>query len=63
MNITIALITPPMGACLYVASAVSKIDLAVMFREIIPFIFYALLILFLVILVPDFVLFIPGALN
>lgn len=63
MNITIALITPPMGACLYVASAVSKIDLAVMFREIIPFIFYALLILFLVILVPDFVLFIPGAFN
>ncbi|WP_114785661.1 TRAP transporter large permease [Vibrio tetraodonis] len=63
MNITIALITPPMGACLYVASAVSKIDLEIMFREIIPFIFYALLILLLVILVPDFVLFIPKELN
>lgn len=60
MNITIALITPPMGACLYVASAVSKIELSQMFREIIPFIGYALVILLCVIFIPDLALFIPG---
>jgi len=60
MNITIALITPPMGACLYVAAAVSKIDLSQMFREIIPFIAYALIVLLLVILAPETALFIPG---
>jgi len=63
MNITIALITPPMGACLYVASAVSNIELSHMFREIIPFIGYALIILLFVIIFPDTALFIPELFN
>lgn len=63
MNITIALITPPMGACLYVASAVSKIPLMTMFREILPFIFFALIVLTIVILFPSIVLFLPEIFN
>lgn len=63
MNITIALITPPMGGCLYVASAVSKIELSQMFREIIPFIGYALIILLCVIFIPETALFIPELFN
>lgn len=63
MNITIALITPPMGSCLYIASAVSKIELSQMFREIIPFICYAMLILIVVILFPQISLLLPGLFN
>ncbi|MZI92751.1 TRAP transporter large permease subunit [Vibrio sp. CAIM 722] len=63
MNITIALITPPMGGCLYIAAAVSNIELGRMFREIIPFIGYALLVLLCVIAVPQLSLFLPGLFN
>ncbi|MCQ1058666.1 TRAP transporter large permease [Photobacterium sp. ZSDE20] len=63
MNITIALITPPMGACLYVASAVSKLELSRLFIEIIPFIGYALSILTLIIFIPQLTLFFPGLFN
>lgn len=63
MNITIALITPPMGACLYIAAAVSDIELSRMFREIIPFIGYALIILIVVIFTPQTALFLPGLFN
>lgn len=63
MNITIALITPPMGACLFVASTVSKTELSAVFKEIVPFILYALLALTLVIAFPKLVLFIPGVFN
>jgi tripartite ATP-independent transporter DctM subunit len=63
MNITIALITPPMGACLYIAAAVSKVDLSRMFREIVPFIGYSLIILLFVIFVPQTALFLPGLFN
>ncbi|MGY0399842.1 MAG: TRAP transporter large permease [Ostreibacterium sp.] len=59
MNITIALITPPMGACLYVASAISKIELDVMFKSIWPFISLAFLVLVLIILFPSITLFFP----
>lgn len=63
MNITIALITPPMGACLYIASAVSNVPLTQMFKDIIPFIGYAILVLLCVIFMPGIVLFLPGLFN
>jgi tripartite ATP-independent transporter DctM subunit len=63
MNITIALITPPMGGCLYIASAVSNIELSQMFKEIIPFIGYALIILLVVIFIPQTALFLPRLFN
>lgn len=63
MNITVALITPPMGACLYVASAVSKVELGDMFRCILPFIGYALIGLLLTIFIPELTLFLPNLFN
>nr|WP_320135831.1 TRAP transporter large permease [uncultured Amphritea sp.] len=60
MNITIALITPPMGACVFVAAAVSKLDLTVMFKAIWPFVMVALAVLITVILFPSLTLFIPS---
>lgn len=63
MNITIALITPPMGACVFVAAAVSKLDLSVMFRAIWPFVLVALCTLIVLILLPQLTLFLPNLLG
>ncbi|OEY67047.1 TRAP transporter large permease [Marinobacter sp. X15-166B] len=59
MNITIALITPPMGACVFVAAAVSKLDITVMFKAIWPFVLVALMALLVIILFPSLTLFLP----
>lgn len=58
-NITIALITPPMGACVYVAAAVSKLDILDLFKTIWPFVLVAVLVLLLVIFFPVLVLWLP----
>jgi tripartite ATP-independent transporter DctM subunit len=60
VNITIALITPPMGACVFVAAAVSKLEITEMFKSIWPFVLVAICAQVLVICVPDLTLFLPG---
>ncbi|WP_277253851.1 TRAP transporter large permease subunit [Neptunomonas phycophila] len=60
MNITIALITPPMGACVYVAAAVSKIELSEMFKSIWSFVGLALSVSVILIFFPSFTLFLPN---
>jgi tripartite ATP-independent transporter DctM subunit len=62
LNITIALITPPMGACIFVASAVGKVDIARLFVAIWPFIAVALGVLLIVILTPGLTVWLPGLL-
>ena len=52
LNITIALITPPMGACVYIVSAVGRVPLEDLFRSIWPFVVTALVALLAIILVP-----------
>lgn len=59
LNITIALITPPMGACIFVAAAVGKVDIARLFVAIWPFIAVALGVLLIVILVPGLTVWLP----
>lgn len=53
LNITIALITPPMGACVYIVSAVGRVPLEDLFRSIWPFVVTALVALLAIILVPS----------
>ncbi len=62
LNITIALITPPMGACVFVASAVGKVDIAQLFFAIWPFILVALSVLSILIAVPSLVTWLPSLL-
>ena len=45
LNVTIALITPPMGACNYVVAAVGKVKLTDVFMHIWPFIGVSLVVL------------------
>lgn len=63
LNITIALITPPMGACVYIAAAVGKVELDALFKSIWPFVGVALLVLLLIIFFPPLVTFLPEALG
>lgn len=63
LNITIALITPPMGACVFVAAAVSRLEITTLFRTIWPFVLVAIAVLGLLILMPDMVLFLPNLMS
>lgn len=63
LNITIALITPPMGACLFIAAAVSRLDITVLFRTIWPFILTALSVLLVLIIFPNLITWLPETLG
>lgn len=63
LNVTIALITPPMGACNYIVAAVGGVKLGDVFKYIWPFIGVALLVLFLIISFPPITTAIPRLLN
>lgn len=63
LNITIALITPPMGACVYIVSAVGKVKLETLFRRIWPFVAVAMTVLLLIILFPQLVTTLPYLFN
>ena len=60
LNVTIALITPPVGACNYVVAALGRIPIGEMFREIWPFILVALSVLAVIILLPFLTVLIPS---
>ncbi|WP_191600574.1 TRAP transporter large permease [Marinomonas algicola] len=63
INITIALITPPMGACVFVAAAVSKIEITEMFKSIWPFVMVAVFAQIFVICFPSLTLLLPSVFN
>lgn len=60
LNITIALITPPMGACVFVAAAVSNLPITSLFKTIWPFVLVAISVLILLILFPQITLLLPN---
>ncbi len=61
-NIEIALITPPVGLNLFVLAGATRIPLAKIFREVLPFITILLLLLAVVILLPQISLWLPDLL-
>jgi len=63
LNITIALITPPMGACVFVAAAVSRIEIVSLFKTIWPFVLTAIAVLLLLIFFPSLTLVLPRILG
>ena len=63
LNVTIALITPPMGACNYIVAAVGGVELGDVFKYIWPFIGVALLVLLLIITFPSITTLIPRLLE
>jgi len=63
LNVTIALITPPMGACNYIVAAVGRVKLVDVFVHIWPFIGVSLLVLLAIISFPPLTTLIPRLLN
>lgn len=63
LNVTIALITPPMGAVNYIVAAVGKVDLGEVFIHIWPFILVSLTVLMAIITFPGLSTLVPRLLN
>lgn len=59
MNAMIGLVTPPMGMVLFVVNASSRVPLADIVREILPFLVALILALFAMVIWPDAVLWLP----
>lgn len=59
MNITLGGITPPVGVLLFVASGIWRINIAEIIREVWPFVIVQYAVLFVCMLFPPIVLFLP----
>lgn len=59
LNLTIGLITPPLGACLFILCGISKLSLEQMTKAILPFLIAEFAVLFLCTYVPSISLFLP----
>jgi len=59
LNLTIGLITPPVGGCLLAVSAVCKVEYWALARAILPFAVIEVLVLAVIVLVPEVSLFLP----
>ncbi|MDR2392027.1 MAG: TRAP transporter large permease subunit, partial [Planctomycetota bacterium] len=60
INLTVGLITPPVGMTLFVTSNVGKIKLNDMYKQILPFVVVCVTMLVLVTFIPQLTLAIPG---
>lgn len=60
INLTLGLLTPPVGAGLFIASSISGIRIENLFKAIVPFLIAAFVILVLITLWDDLVLWIPS---
>lgn len=63
LNLMIGLLTPPIGAVLYVMSPVTKLEVHEVFRGTAPFLIPLFAVLLLVTFVPGVVTFLPGLLG
>ncbi len=63
LNLTLGMITPPVGGLLFVTSNVSKVPLAALTRELKPFLVAHLLILATITLVPSLSTWLPGVMG
>jgi len=59
LNLSIGLITPPVGGCLFVACTIAKISLERLSRAILPLMAVEIAVLMLVSFLPPIVLFVP----
>jgi tripartite ATP-independent transporter DctM subunit len=62
-SLNIALITPPVGACLFVACGITRLSLEQLSRAILPFVLVEFLALFIIAYVEEIPMFIPKLLG
>ncbi|MFH2129652.1 MAG: TRAP transporter large permease [bacterium] len=63
VNLNIALITPPMGGCLFTAMVVGNVSFGRIVRSLWPFILVELAVLFLIVYIPPLTMFVPRLLG
>ena len=63
LNVTIALITPPVGACNYIVAALGHVAIGEIFRKIWPFIVVALVVQMVIITFPSLTITIPALMG
>ncbi|WP_188455809.1 TRAP transporter large permease [Virgibacillus oceani] len=63
VNLTIGMVTPPLGVCLFVTSSIAKIKVPKMFKYLFPQIIILIVILLLISYIPELVLFPVGFLE
>lgn len=63
INLTIGLLTPPVGAGLYIASSLGEVKLETLVRSIWPFLIASLIALTVITYWPDLVLWLPSIMN
>jgi tripartite ATP-independent transporter DctM subunit len=60
LNLMIGLITPPFGMLLFLMSGLTKLPMAEILKELVPYIAILIVCLFIITLVPQLVLFLPN---
>lgn len=63
LNLTIGLITPPLGACLFILCGISNLTLEQLTRSILPFLVVEIFVLFLCTYIPAISMFLPRLLG
>jgi len=63
MNLTIGLITPPIGILLFVASNVTRTKLSDLYKSVWPFVACAIIVLIIITYIPQTVTFIPNLMK
>ena len=61
-GLAVGLVTPPVGMCLNVASAISKLEIGTIFKSAIPFLMANLITLLLITFIPNLTLWLPSLL-
>ncbi|MCY4447099.1 MAG: TRAP transporter large permease [Rhodobacteraceae bacterium] len=59
VNLTVGLITPPMGLVLFVASSISGVKVEALAKTILPFLAVEVIVIFMITFIPQISLFIP----
>ena len=60
VNIMIGMLTPPVGMLLFVVSGIDRIRMTEIFREIVPFVAWAILVLLMMVFFPVITTWLPG---
>lgn len=63
INLTIGLVTPPVGTALFIASAVGQVKIETLTRALIPFLIVAIVALMIITYVPPITLWIPSMVD
>ena len=59
VNLTIGMITPPMGVCLFVSTAIAQIKMGQLMKDLIPMVLILIFVLMLITYIPEISLIVP----